>query len=66
MTTEEKKIGIIEKIISLEDVALIDQVEDLLNGETAGLKDRRPGWGKNMVSAIADDFDDFVPPGFLQ
>lgn len=66
MTTEEKKIEIIEKIISLEDAALIDRVDDLLKGETASLKERRPGWGKNMVSAIADDFDDFIPPGFLQ
>lgn len=64
MTTEEKKIEIIGKIVSLENEQLIDQVDDLLKGEIVGLKARRPGWGKGMVNAISDDFDDFIPPGF--
>ncbi|MNL79743.1 hypothetical protein D3C87_2064150 [compost metagenome] len=64
MTTKEKKIEIIGKIISLENEELIDRVDDLLKGETIGLKVRRPGWGKGMVNEISDDFDDFIPPGF--
>lgn len=64
MTTEEKKIGIISKIVCLENEQLIDQVDDLLKGEINALKARRPGWGKGMVNAISDDFDDFIPPGF--
>ena len=43
MTTEEKKIGIIGKIIGLENEQLIDKVDDLLKGEVADLKVRRPG-----------------------
>lgn len=64
MTTEEKKIEIIGKIVGLENKQLIDKVDDLLKGEVAILKARRPGWGKGMVNAISDDFDDFIPPGF--
>lgn len=64
MTTEEKKIEIIGKIISLENEELIDRVDDLLKGEAASLKIRRPGWGKGMINAISEDFDDFIPPGF--
>jgi ACT domain-containing protein len=64
MTTEEKKIGIIGKIVNLENKKLIDQVDELLKGELVDLKTRTPGWGKNMVNEISDDFDDFVPPGF--
>ncbi|PSL28619.1 hypothetical protein [Dyadobacter jiangsuensis] len=65
MTTEEKKIEIIGKIVSLENEQLIDKVDNLLRGEVATLRARRPGLGKNMVNAISDDFDDFIPPGFL-
>lgn len=64
MTTEEKKIEIIGKIISLENEQLFDKVDDLLKGEVVALKARRLGWGKGMVNAISDDFDDFIPPGF--
>ena len=65
MTTEGKKIEIIRKIVSLENEQLIDKVDDLLKGEIAALKTRRPGWGKGMINAISDDFDDFTSPGFL-
>jgi len=64
MTTEEKKIGIIGKIVNLENEKLIDQVDELLKGELIDLKTRIPGWGKNMITEISDDFDDFIPPGF--
>ncbi len=64
MTTEEKKIEIIGKIVSLENEQLIDKVDDLLKGEIAGLKARRPGWGKGMANAISGDFDDFIALGF--
>jgi len=33
MTTEEKKIGIIGKIVGLKNKQLIDKVDDLLKGE---------------------------------
>ncbi|MBO9613859.1 MAG: hypothetical protein J7619_14245 [Dyadobacter sp.] len=65
MTTKGKKIEIIRKIVSLENEQLIDKVDDLLKGEIATLKARRPGWGKGMINAISDDFDDFTSPGFL-
>lgn len=64
MTTEEKKIDLIGKIINLENDKIIDMVNELLNGtrEEAGLG--KPGWGKGMVNYVSEDFDDFIPPGF--
>jgi hypothetical protein len=64
MTTEEKKIDLIGKIINLENDKIIDMVNELLNGtrEEAGL--RKAGWGKGMVNYVSKDFDDFIPPGF--
>jgi hypothetical protein len=46
MTTEEKKIEIIGKIVNLENEKLIDRVDELLKGEFVDLKTRTPGWGK--------------------
>ena len=64
MTTEEKKIDIIGKIISTDDDKLIDMVNNLLNANDQDSILRKPGWGKGMVGRISDDFDDFIPPGF--
>ena len=64
MTTEEKKIEIIGKIISLHDDYIIDTVNKLLNDSQTKAESRTPGWGKGTVSYISDDFDDFIPPGF--
>ncbi|MCE7069830.1 MULTISPECIES: hypothetical protein [Dyadobacter] len=64
MTTEEKKIDIIGKIISTEDDKLIDMVNNLLDTSNPDSGFRKPGWGKGMVGRISDDFDDFIPPGF--
>ena len=64
MTTEEKKIEIIGKIISLQDDHIIDTVNALLNSTQNIHKERKPGWGKGTVTYISDDFDDFIPPGF--
>ena len=64
MTTEEKKIEIIGKIISIHDDYIIDSVNALLNGAQEIIKTRKPGWGKGTVTYISDDFDDFIPPGF--
>jgi hypothetical protein len=64
MTTEEKKIDIIGKIISTEDDKLIDMVNNLLDASDHNPGLRKPGWGKGMVGRISDDFDDFIPPGF--
>jgi len=64
MTTEEKKIEIIGKIINLQDDLVIDNLNELLNASETTLKKREPGWGKGIVTYISDDFDDFIPPGF--
>jgi len=64
MTTEEKKIDIIGKIISTEDDKLIDMVKNLLNANEMNSNLRKPGWGKGLVTHISEDFDDFIPPGF--
>lgn len=65
MTTEEKKIDIIGKIISLENDEIIDMVNDLLNGNPVNNNvSRKPGWAKEMIKYVSDDFDDFIPPGF--
>ncbi|MCF0053338.1 hypothetical protein MUK70_16975 [Dyadobacter chenwenxiniae] len=66
MTTEEKKMDIIGKIISTEDETLIDMVNNLLNASDQDSNLRKPGWGKGMVGRISDDFNDFIPPGFPQ
>ena len=64
MTTEEKKIEIIGKIISLQDDHIIDTVNKLLNDSQTKADGRKPGWGKGSVAHISNDFDDFIPPGF--
>jgi len=64
MTTEEKKIEIIGKIIGLHDDHIIDTVNKLLNDSQPRADGRKPGWGKGSVTHISDDFDDFTPPGF--
>jgi hypothetical protein len=66
MTTEEKKIDIIGKIISTEDDKLIDMVNNLLDANDKDTGLRKPGWGKGMVNHISEDFDDFIPPGFTR
>lgn len=64
MTTEEKKIDIIEKIIKTEDDKLIDMINNLLNANDQDTGLAKSGWGKGMVTHISEDFDDFIPPGF--
>ncbi|MCE6991529.1 hypothetical protein [Dyadobacter sp. CY323] len=64
MTTEEKKIDLIGKIVKLESDELIDMVNELLRGNTQEVSSRKPGWGKGMIHHISDDFNDFIPPEF--
>ncbi|MEO6284928.1 MAG: hypothetical protein ABIN80_15440 [Dyadobacter sp.] len=64
MTTEEKKIDLIGKIVNLESDKIIDMVNELLNGTSEEAVLRKAGWGKGMVNYVSEDFDDFIPPGF--
>ena len=64
MTTKEKKMDIIEKIIHLENEELINMVNEMLKDQQRQPSPRKPGWGKGMINRISEDFDDFVPPGF--
>ena len=64
MTTEEKKIDLIGKIVNLESDELIDMVNELLRSNSQEGNSRKPGWGKGMIHRISDDFNDFIPPGF--
>ena len=50
MTTEEKKIEIIGKIISLKDDYIIDAVNEILNNTHSESKNRKFGWGRGMIT----------------
>ena len=64
MNTEQKKIALINKIASLEDEQLLDAVKQLLEESlTSSLPE--PGWGKGLITYVSEDFDDFIPPGFI-
>jgi len=66
MTIEQKKLAAIGEIVKLQDEQLLDKVCQMLE-EVFPLeapKLRKPGWGKGTFTYIAEDFDEFIPPGF--
>lgn len=67
MNIEAEKLEIIQQITQIKSTQLINKIAVLLRKEA--LKEqktefRRVGRGKGIFTYVADDFDDFIPPGF--
>ncbi|MBN8568108.1 MAG: hypothetical protein J0M18_00640 [Ignavibacteria bacterium] len=58
MNLETSKIELIDWILSLKDSNEIKKLLDLKNTESGGSKKRKPGFGKNIFTFIADDFNE--------
>ena len=65
MNIEETKREVIDMISELQDEKLVAAVKKMLKEALPlkTLKSREPGWAKDIIVYVSEDFDDFIPPG---
>jgi hypothetical protein len=66
MDIEETKREVIDMIAELQDEKVMAAVKKMIKEALPPKvqKPRKPGWGKGTFTYIADDFNEFIPPGF--
>ncbi|MDZ7897443.1 MAG: hypothetical protein U5N85_05370 [Arcicella sp.] len=65
MSIENYQLTIISKVATLQDIALLQQIDSLLLAKkNQQILKREPGFAKGFFTYVAPDFDDFIPSGF--
>ena len=66
MSIKNYKLSIITEVTTLQDIALLQHIDNLLlakkNSQT--LQKREPGFAKGFFTYVSEDFDDVIPVGF--
>ena len=66
MSIQNYQLSIISKVTTLQDIALLQQIDSLLlaKNNSQALQKREPGFAKGFFTYVSDDFDDVIPTGF--
>lgn len=65
MSIENYQLAIISKVATLQDIALLQQIDGLLLAKkNQKILKREPGFAKGFFTYVAPDFDDSILTGF--